>query len=163
MRTPSTAGTQHSVVSASTVEYWNLEADLDNIDINTTSAKDLMRKLKSQHKANMKLQQWILEHGQPAIEKVGDLERQLDVYEQERHEKVDELQTFQARLSVMDDMQTELRRHKSASIGLLLEKDSLLIAMEESEQLQRSQRRKYEAALREASKYKQLVCLSYCC
>ena len=92
------------------------------------------------------------------METVIDLERQLEIYEQERNEKVDELHTFQARLDVMDDMQIELRRHKSTSRSLLQEKDSLLWAMEESENQQRNQRRKYEAALREATKYKRLVC-----
>ena len=135
-----------------------LDSDVNDIDFSALSAKELVRTLRSQQKQTMKLQRWILEHGQPALETVIDLERQLEIYEQERNEKVDELHTFQARLDVMDDMQIELRRHKSTSRSLLQEKDSLLLAMEESENQQRNQRRKYEAALREATKYKRLVC-----
>ena len=160
VQTPSTANTHNTRHSASTLGFPDLalDSDVNDIDFSALSAKELVRTLRSQQKQTMKLQRWILEHGQPALETVIDLERQLEIYEQERNEKVDELHTFQARLDVMDDMQIELRRHKSTSRSLLQEKDSLLLAMEESENQQRNQRRKYEAALREATKYKRLVC-----
>ena len=89
---------------------------------------------------------------------VEHLQRILDVYENERDEKVTEMQTFKARLAVMDDMEAELRRHKSISVRSVQEHDSLWLQLEESETKQREEHRKYEQVVKEASKYKRLVC-----
>ena len=129
----------------------------DPIDYDAIPSAELVRRLKAQSAETLRLRQWVVSVGQPAVEKVDELEQMLEVYEAERNEKVDELQRFQTRLSVMDDMQDQLRRHKSASHSLLQEKDSLLVAMEESAQRHSNQRRKYEEAVRECMKYKKLA------
>jgi len=137
--------------------FTTLDLEDSTSDYDGLSTAELIRKLKAQRQEMQRLREWRRNVGQPAHEKVAELEQTLAVYEAERDQKVDEIQSFRLRLSVMDDMQDQLRRHKSASHSLLQEKDTLLVAMEESEQRQQHQQRKYAEAIREAMKYKTLV------
>eukprot|EP01083_Nonionella_stella_P176143 615553_1 len=117
---------------------------------------DLISSIKRMKRETKHLRSWIVEHGQPAVEKVDEMQRMLDVYEAERTDKQSELQSFKKRLSTLDVIQSQLQQSERHSRVLLKEHDSLLLSVEQSAQKTEIERKKYNAALREAMEYKRL-------
>ena len=116
-----------------------------------------IRKIKVLKQETKRLKQWIIDHGQPAIEKVDELQMMLDVYEEERTDKQFELQSFQTRLSKMGDLEQRLVATQSQSTLLLKENDSLLLSVHESAKKHEIERSKYNEALREVQEYKKVA------
>eukprot|EP00486_Rosalina_sp_Unknown_P005157 CAMPEP_0201571142 /NCGR_PEP_ID=MMETSP0190_2-20130828/13763_1 /ASSEMBLY_ACC=CAM_ASM_000263 /TAXON_ID=37353 /ORGANISM="Rosalina sp." /LENGTH=709 /DNA_ID=CAMNT_0047995465 /DNA_START=518 /DNA_END=2647 /DNA_ORIENTATION=- len=134
---------------------FGLEDDMST-DIEDLQQDEYISKVKTQKAEINRLKQWIIDHGQPAIEKVDELQMMLDVYEEERTDKQFELQTFQSRLSKMGEIEQRLVAQQSTSNLLLKENDSLLLSVHESAKKQEIERKKYNDALREAQEYKKL-------
>ena len=143
-------GTRHSESRS----LFNVPYDVyQNVNYDAMSPSDLIRALKAMNRQIVRMQETRLERDN----EVRALQQIVDVYETERNEKVSEMQMFQSRLAVMEDMAAELSRRKSASASLLQEQDSLWRNLQESEEKQKEEHRNYEAAVHEATKYKKLV------
>jgi len=131
--------------------------DKDNDDNATDAEMGDAQKVKTYKQEIRRLKQWIIEHGQPAVEKVDELQMMLDVYEAERTDKQFELQTFQQQLSTMDDLEKELSQTQTRSHLLLKEHDSLLLTVQDSARQHEMERQKYDEAIREAAEYRKLA------
>ena len=119
-------------------------------------SSEYQQKIKEMKQETKRLKQWIIDHGQPAIEKVDELQMMLEVYETERTDKQYELQSFQTRLSKMENLEQALHQTQSTSTLLLQENDSLLLSVHESAKKSEIERKKYNEAIREAAEYKKL-------
>eukprot|EP01084_Bolivina_argentea_P091657 164968_1 len=144
-------------LTGSIVDDFTTDSDSNNDEeYQNTPLTDLISAIKRMKRETKHLKQWIVQHGQPAVEKVDEMQRMLDVYEAERTDKQCELQSFKKRLSTLDVIQSQLQQSERHSRVLLKEHDSLLLSVEQSAQKTEIERKKYNAALREAMEYKRL-------
>lgn len=138
-------------------EDFGLEDDDISTDLEDMDKDEYITKIKTQKAEINRLNQWVQDYGQPAIDEANRLQMVLDEYERERSDKQSELKTYETRLSTMGDLKEKLINQQTQSNLLLKENDSLLLSVQESTKKHEIERKKYNEALREAKQYKKLA------